>query len=333
MKVMVTGATGCLGSCIVNGLTSAEHHVKALVRKSSDRTPIHPSPFVEFVEGDLADSKALNWVAEKCEAAIHCAASLHFVARHPEEMKAYYDINVGGTQRVLEACIEAGVEHFIHMGSIASMGDFYNIERDETFPCTPESEYGKSKLKSEGLALSYHSKGIQVTVLRPGVIYGAWDRGTVLKMIRYIHSGRFRFIGNGRNYKSLVSRGNVSTAALKLILNPAAYGELFIIVDQEKLTVQEIAFTIAQKLEVKLSAFHIPLWAGYAVGAACDTFGKILPVSLPITFQNVRNLTHSATYSSNKLKEKIGFVPTRRFCDSIDEEIDWYLNVYLKEHG
>lgn len=333
MKVFVTGATGCLGSRITNDILSQGHKVKALIRKTSDKSLLQASSDIEFVEGDIMDEMSLETTPDGCDAAVHCAAGLHFVPRTQEDIERYDNVNVGGTKRVLETCIKAGVKHFVHMGSIASMGDFYNIERDETFPCTPESYYGRSKLKSEEMALSYHGKGTEVTVLRPGVIYGAADRGTILKMIRYIHNGKFHFIGNGKNYKSIVSVGNVSAATIKVLLNPAAYGETFIVVDKEKLTIREIANTMADKLGVKVSPIRIPLTVGYALGFTCDILGKFIPVPLPFTLQNVKNFTHSATYSIRKIQEKIGFDPPEKFHDAIDDEINWYLNTFLREHG
>lgn len=331
MMIFLTGATGCLGSRIANDLTEQGHRVRALVRASSDRTAIKESKSIEFIIGDITDTASMERAAHKCEVTVHCAASLHFIPRTDADIKRYKETNVDATALVIEASIKAGVKQFVHMSSIAAMGDFYNVERDETAPCTPESLYGKSKLASEELALSYQGKGIDITVLRPGVIYGAWDRGTILKMIRYIDTGKFRFIGKGLNYKSIVSVGNVSAAAIALMMNPAAYGETFIVVDKEKLTIREIAKTMADRLGKTLPKRAIPLCAGYAIGFISDMVRKIVPLPLPLTTQNVRNFTSNATYNIKKIEEKIGFVPLEKFSTAINEEIDWYKNVYLKE--
>jgi nucleoside-diphosphate-sugar epimerase len=331
MKVFLTGATGCLGSRIANDLAREGHFVRALVRKTSDRTAVVQSDNIEFVIGDLTDAASMIEAARECDVAIHSAASLHFIPRTEEDIRRYKETNINGTGQVIEACIKAGVAHFIHMGSIASMGDFYNRERDEEAPCTPESLYGVSKLASEELALAYQTQGINITVLRPGVIYGAWDRGTILKMIKYIDSGKFRFIGDGSNFTSLVSVGNVSAATIAVMQKSAAYGEVFLIVDKEKYTMREIAETIAEKLGRKLPLINIPTWLGYLIGGSCDAVRKIVPIGLPFTLQNVKNFTHSSTYSIKKLQDKIGFTPRENFHSAIDEEIDWYKKTYLKK--
>lgn len=331
MKVFLTGATGCLGSRIANDLVKNGHLVRALVRKTSDRTPIKASANIEFIEGSLSDTASMEQAAQGADVTIHSAASLHFIPRTDEDIRRYRETNVTATGTVIDASIKAGVKQFIHMSSIAAMGDFYNIERDETAPCTPESLYGKSKLASEELALAYKDKGIDITVLRPGVIYGAWDRGTMLKMIRYIDSGKFRFIGKGENFKSLVSVGNVSAAAIAVMGNPAAYNEVFLIVDKEKYTMREIAETIAKKLGKKLPSINIPTWLGYLIGGSCDAVRKVIPLPLPFTLQNVKNFTHSSTYSIKKIHDKIGFSPPQNFHEAIDEEIEWYRGVHLKE--
>jgi nucleoside-diphosphate-sugar epimerase len=333
MKVMLTGATGCLGSRIANDLVKAGHSVRALVRSSSDRAAITPSNNIEFIIGDLTDSASMELAATGCEVTINSAASLHFIPRTDEDIRRYKEVNVDATARVIEASIKAGVKQVIHMSSIAAMGDFYNIEREETAPCTPESLYGKSKLASEELALTYRGKEIDITVIRPGVIYGAWDRGTILKMVRYIDSGKFRFIGDGGNFKSLVSVGNVSAATLAVMGNKAAYGEVFLVVDKEKYTMKDIAATIAKKLDRKLPLINIPVWLGYLIGASCDAIRKAVPFPAPFTLQNVKNFTHSSTYSINKIQELIAFTPPENFYTAIDEEILWYKDIYKKEES
>lgn len=332
-KILVTGASGCLGSRIANDLINQGHEVVILVRKTSDLRPLHKSENLKFAIGDLLDLEFLKKAVSDCAVVIHCAADLHFIPRSQEEFSRSQTVNVVGTKNIIQACLESGVKQFIHMSSIAAMGDFYNLERDETFPCTPESFYGQNKLDSEKIVNSYQNRGINITILRPGVIYGAWDRGTILKMIKYIHTGKFRFIGDNLNHKSLVSVGNVSAAAMAVMENPAAYGETFIIVDQEKLTMKTIAEIIARKLKVKLPRFRIPLWFGYFTGWSCDLLAKITRVSWPLSLQNVKNFTHSATYSSKKLHEKINFFWPENFQNSIDQEIDWYLNVYLNDRN
>ncbi|MBN1420479.1 MAG: NAD-dependent epimerase/dehydratase family protein [Planctomycetes bacterium] len=324
-RLFVTGASGCLGARLCRWFLRRGWDVTGLIRETSDTS------LVEGLEG-LALARADLFETEKYAAhlgpdtiAVHSAAALHLDMNKRENVDRLFRVNVEGTRAVIETCRRRGVRRFIHVSSIAAMGDFHGGERDETASCSPESPYGRSKRAGEEAAIAAHGPGFSVTVLRPGVIYGPGDRGTVLKMIRYIHRGTFRFIGTGRNEKTLVAVDNVCAAVQAVIEAEGAAGQIYIVVDREKRSLREIAGSIAAGLGVHLNRVRVPLPVGLAIGFAGDAVTRATGIPVPIGWQNVRNLTASATYSVAKLERETGYRQPVAFPEGIGEEIEWYL--------
>src|SRR5262245_59338062 len=115
MRVLLTGATGFLGSHVVRQLVEAGHSVRAVVR----RDPVEPLPAVEYLRGDVLDPASLKAAAGGCEAAIHAAAELSF---RPRDFARQREVNVQGTRNVLEAARAGGVRRFVHTSSVSAIG-------------------------------------------------------------------------------------------------------------------------------------------------------------------------------------------------------------------
>lgn len=323
IKIAVTGATGFIATHLVNKLVADGQHVRALARQTSNLGGLVKAPGLEICRGDIMDPPSLLQLAEGMDVLIHCAAALHFVPKDKNDIRYYYDVNIGGTENTIKAAVQCGVKQFIHISSTAAMGDYYNAERDETAVCAPESDYGKSKLGAEQAVNEYQGK-LPITIIRPGVVYGPGDRGTVLKMIRYIDKGIFRHIGDGLNRKTLVAVENVVESVRMCVLNEKAYGETFLIVDQESRTMREIVDVMAGALGKKVGVLYVPKPVGILIALFSEVLRRVSPINLPFTLSNMKNFTASATFSVNKIKQRIGYRQTMSFEDGIRAEVEWY---------
>lgn len=171
MKLAVTGATGFIGSHLIERLASTEHSCRALTRRS-----MRPRPDVTWVDGALDRPDTLATLVEGADAVIHIAGLLH--GRTAAQFDA---VNVAGTAAIVDASRGAGVRRFVHLSSLAARH--------------PEvSRYGASKAKSEDVV---GPSGLDYAIVRPPAVYGPGDRET-LDLFRMARLGLVFLPSEGR---------------------------------------------------------------------------------------------------------------------------------------
>jgi dihydroflavonol-4-reductase len=178
MKVLVTGATGFLGSWITRALLARGHRVRVLVRAHG--APPRPDGLagleVEKVEGDVLDRAALSAATRGVGGVVHAAG---LISTRPRDRRRLYEVNVGGTRNVLEVAGERGVR-VVHTSSVATVGFTADPQsRDESFRAEAadllDYAYADSKRMAEELALELADGGVQVVTLLPGLLLGPGD--------------------------------------------------------------------------------------------------------------------------------------------------------------
>src|SRR6266540_3318633 len=174
MKVLVTGATGLLGSAIARELVARGHEVRALVRPGSDLAPL-AGLAVEVARGDVLDAASLSAALAGRDAVVH-AAGLARIGGDPEATRA---VNVRGTELVLGAALEAGVARAVHTSSTSVMGGTRAPALlDEATPGNAASlgiGYFATKLAAEHAALALAARGLALVVVRPSFVLGPGD--------------------------------------------------------------------------------------------------------------------------------------------------------------
>ena len=143
MRVALTGATGYTGGCLLARLRADGHQVAALARANA-RLPMGNG--VRWVEGDLRDTDALRRLVDGVDAVVHVAA-VYRTAGHPDSY--YRDVNVGGTERLLDAAARAGVRRFVHTSTVGVHGDVKEPPADETAPIAPGDIYQQTKAEAK----------------------------------------------------------------------------------------------------------------------------------------------------------------------------------------
>ncbi|MFH1391278.1 MAG: NAD-dependent epimerase/dehydratase family protein [Candidatus Diapherotrites archaeon] len=275
MKIAVTGSNGLVGKALVKKLKAKHFDVIECNRQNCDVTK------TEQVKKSL---KGANIV-------VHCAAKLD------EHAADLFDVNVKGTENVLEAASENGVKQFIFLSSVAVFGKTHGLKNEETEP-NPETRYERSKWEAEQKVLSYQEI-FPVTIFRPAIIIGKghyWDK--IIKIIRK----DFPLIGDGSNHWQLVSLENVVNAILFSINNENCFEETFMLCDDEAMTLKELAEFIRKESGMKKPLKKVPLFLGKII-AFINGYLKIVPL---LDLDYLKRMVRDRYYSNKKIKS-LGF--------------------------
>jgi dihydroflavonol-4-reductase len=217
MKVLVTGATGFLGSTLVPLLSEAGHEVRALVRSGASVGG------AEALKGDLRDPESLRRALEGVEGLIHLAG---LVSRDPDDARRMYELHVDGTRNLLTAAAHAGLRRIVLASSSGTIGvsrirrvateeDDYPIETVGRWP------YYLSKIYEEKVALEFARRGLPIVILNPSLLLGPGDvrMSSTQDIFRFL-MGRIPVMPRGgisfvdvrdaaRAFVAALSRGNV----------------------------------------------------------------------------------------------------------------------------
>ena len=193
MKAFVTGGTGFIGSRVVSRLRDRGDEVVALVRNPEKATGL-AALGCELVEGDLSSVQAIRDGVRGCDAVFHIAA-VYKVGIPASECDAMRDCNVGGTERVLDAAVDAGVGRIVYVSTVAVFGNTRGQVVDETYSRNGEdflSCYDETKWQSHQVALDRIGKGAPVVIVQPGGVYGPGDHSELGNMIDQAATGKLK---------------------------------------------------------------------------------------------------------------------------------------------
>ncbi len=272
--VVVTGAAGWLGQNLVRALAGPRARVRCLVHDADDAPLLENiAPTVETVVGDVRDPAAVDRLFETVSAAtvFHAAGVIH-----PQRaVRELFDVNVGGTQLVLDRARRAGTSRFVHVSSNSPFGA--NPTPTERFteesPYNPYLGYGQSKFEAEQLVQRSSERGDLATVIvRPPWFYGPFQPVRQTRFFAAVRRGRFPLPGAGLNRRSLVYTGNLVHGMLRAEVAAGAAGQAYWIADAEPCELQAVIETVraalrAEGLIVSDRQPHLPAAAGVAAAA------------------------------------------------------------------
>lgn len=319
-RVLVTGATGFIGSHLVDELLWKGYQVAALVRESSDLRWLRGKE-VEFIYGDLLGETRLPSL--KGIAHIFHLGGATRALRHRD----FYRTNHEGTERLLEAARHIQrLKRFVYLSSQAAAGPS-PAERGQTEvdAVCPVSPYGESKLHGEKAVLSCRDK-FHVTILRPCAIYGPRD-AYMFEIFKRISRGYIPLMGREPMFLSFCYVEDLVQALMLSIQRDHPSGDAFFISDGERYSWDFFADVVSSQLKVKLRKIHIPIWAAWFYAALADSWG--LARKRPALFH--RSKCAEASQSNwvcdiTKAKKKIGFRPRFRLEAGVKVTLAWYKN-------
>jgi nucleoside-diphosphate-sugar epimerase len=261
--VLVTGATGFVGSHLVKDARSRGLHTIALTRR--------PTPALgeqRVVTGWSVP--ALTQALEGVDTVIHGAAVVY---RPGERDHVYTRFNIEETRNLIEACKALGVRRIVYLSTVKVYGEASFVPMDEQTRVAPQGVFASTKLAAERLlAQAEREGGPELVILRLCPVFGVGDKGSVRTMIRAIARRRFAVPGDGLTRKSLVHVSVVTAAAVAAVESPSK--GIFVIADPVVPTVRQLSEMIARALG-RRGPPHVPtaaLWMsalGVEVAARC----------------------------------------------------------------
>lgn len=226
--VLITGATGFVGSHLAERLVAEGARVRVLVR-DPQKLRLAWRDRVEVAQGDLLQSACFTAATTGCEVVFHVAGWLG----QPNRRETAYAINVTATRQLAEAARAAGVKRLVSTSSIAVYGPVKDGVVDERFPHWPGYLYSETKSLGEQAAFATQTDRFEVTVLRPAEVYGPRGGSWTTTPVNLAQRGLPSLIGGGHGLAHPVYVENLVDAYLLAAQRAEALGEAFTICDTD----------------------------------------------------------------------------------------------------
>lgn len=320
---IVTGASGLLGMHIMLALAERGEKVTAIVRPSADMSIVNQvfafykrSEFlnqISFVNGDVLDTDGLLSIFEKDALVYHCAA---IVSYHSKDRALMYRTNVEGTANVVNVGIEKEVKRIIHISSIAALKRTFDgevTEHGDWENNALNTHYGITKHLSEMEVWRGIQEGVDAVILNPGLIIGPADFNRSSSSIFSKLSEGFDFYPPGGT--GFIGVKDAALAALAIASNGKT-GERYIAVS-DNWSMRELFQKIAREIDAKVPSKEAKPWMLQAARIAEWLKEIFVGKKALVTRETVKNASIRFVYSSDKLKNQIGFS-----FHSLDSAID-----------
>ncbi len=317
MIFLVTGATGFIGSRLIEKLLTQGHRVYALVRNPARLSWLKQSQNLALLKGDLF---TLPDLPAGCQAVFHLAGLTK--ALRPVD---YYTVNQGGTASLLEKLEKKGLTpRFIHLSSLAAgrpSPDGTPVREDEP-PC-PASPYGHSKLLAEEEVLKRKDK-MPVVILRAAAIYGPGDRD-FLQFFRTVKKG-WLLTFTRELVMSLCFVDDLVRALELCAAAPIKSGEIYNVADPVPRTWEEIGLEAARIFGRKVRPVRFPLWLVKGASGVSEVFSRISGRPTALNLSKCRDMEKLFWVAdTSKIKRDLGFETAWVFPQAMKVTLNWYL--------
>ncbi|MGC1184429.1 MAG: NAD-dependent epimerase/dehydratase family protein [Candidatus Dormiibacterota bacterium] len=304
--VLLTGASGFVGSAVLQQLLITGYRVHALERRPGS---IPAAEGVSVYAGDVTDPASLLRAAQGCQFAIHCAADYRLSLR-PGEVSQMISVNVGGTANVLQAAAAAGIRRLVHCSTVGTLAFERSgkvcVEADtSSSPALLAGPYKRSKWAAERLALEHTHSGLGVVVVQPSTPVGKGDRRptptgqTISDFLR----GRIpAVVDTGLNLVSVdaVARGHV------LALERGLPGRSYILGDQN-LTLRQLLARVAHLAGTDPPRWRVPLSLAFATALTSEGVARFVGRAPAISLTSVRMAAHPMYVDSQRAQSELGW--------------------------
>lgn len=299
-RVLVTGATGFIGSRLVERLLHEEGAIVTGTGRALHKIAPLEAAGARLVSADLLDTEAMRQAVIGQEIILHVGAWLR---AHGDEAQAYAT-NVTATETLLQLAAQAGVRRFIFVSSMNAYGPSPHkiIDEDKPLNTTLRDIYGKTKAIADLRVRQMGPElGIEVVVVRPGMVYGPQAYSWTVEMVKVLRKGLPVIFGDGSGLAAPVYVENLIDGMLLTAVHPAAANQAFNFCDPP---VDWHTFFGYYATMCGHSPRRIPLWAAHLLAWTSETFRGL---NLPLTRERLQFYTMQAAYPTTKAEQLLGY--------------------------
>jgi len=330
MKVLVTGASGFIGSHLTQRLVKEGHSVRVLVREEDqsklpknrkDSLDLLHNLKLEIVKGDFLDKESLEKALEGIEVVFHLGAIARPMAIAD---KLYFDVNEKGTRNLFESIDKKKIKKIVMMSSVSAVGTARNdLALDEKSERLPVDVYGRSKLAQEKVAEEFIEKDkLPIVMLRPPMVFGPRD----VEMLRLFKAVDKRFFPLSSENKCLefLYVGNLVEACF-LAWKKGKVGEKYHITNGEHYSINDVINSISRAQNEKVFQIKLPRFVFVSMGYLVEVISKLINAHPPFQHNTIDWMTGKLWYSNPaKAMKELEYKPIVSLDDGTRNTFEYY---------
>jgi len=320
VKILLTGASGFIGSALAEELARNGHAVRVL-----DLQPPPPDlecP-VEFVQGDVTDAATCARAVKGCQALCHLAARVGDWG--PAE--AYFHVNVLGTETLLAAARRAELQRFVLVSSLAVHHYGGHLQGNEQAPRDGHiNAYSRSKIAAED-ALRLQAGRVEWVIARPGVFpFGPRDRTAFYELARAMERRQLGTVNQGQALLTTAYVDNLAHGLRLTLEHPAAADQVFVLGDDEAISWADLLALFARELQVAPPRLNLPELLAYPLASGMEAAWRMVGAERapPLTRYRILLSARDCQFSSAKAKELLGYRPGVDLQEAVRRTVAWY---------
>lgn len=321
MKVLLTGASGFIGSFLAETLLKYNYHVRCLLRRSSKLIWLNDLD-IECTFGKLDDLETIQRSLQDVDFVFHAAGITKAISEEDFQLG-----NVQLTQKLCEAILKGGfkLKRLVHISSQAAAGPSPTIQpiNEETAP-NPINLYGKSKLAAEKYVQQFKQE-IPSTIIRPPAVYGPRDKDT-LQYYKLLKRGIIPNIGGRDKYLSLIYVKDLVAGIIQAAESPKTINQIYFLAMEQPYSWDEFAHIALGLMRKKALKVSIPEIMAQGISRITERIARTIKLNPALNYDRYLQMKPDFWIcSAQKAKRDFGFQCTTLLEDGIHETVQWYV--------
>jgi len=323
MKVLVTGATGCIGRNLVAHLLKSNYTVTATGRNPEIGKSLQAAGAI-FYPAELSDGPKLIQLAQGQKLVFHCAALSSPWGRYRD----FYAANVLGTQNIVAACLEQNVERLVYLSSPSLYFDYttrLNIKETDDFAKQPANAYVLTKRLAEQAVDEAASNGLNVITLRPRAVFGPYDTTIVPRLLKLALGGKLPLPRKGQILMDVTYVENVVQALMLCITAPLELkGKKYNLTNGEPILLIDLLTQLFEQLALSFRTVNLPYKLLDKLAWCLEKVAQVTGQEPRFTRYSLGVLAHAQTFDIRAARQELSYEPHYSIAEGISRSLAWY---------
>jgi nucleoside-diphosphate-sugar epimerase len=304
MNIFITGASGFIGQAVVKKLLTGGHSIRALLLPQE---PESLAAATTIVRGDVTRPETFAGVMKGSDTIIHLAGAVGF-----QTWMNCLAINREGTSNVVREAVSSNVRRFVHMSSVSVYGRTPGVPIREDFPMKRIGDpYGDTKIDAETILRETASQGnLDLTVIRPTVVYGPGDNKFLPTLLQNLRGGKFRIIGDGEQTVDLIHVDDLAAFVLRVVEEPRTIGRTYNMTNRGNPSWNDMVKMLCAELAIPAPRQHISYRTAYRVAGILEALSAVTGKPARLNRYSVRVVGRPYHYLIEAAERDLGFRPS-----------------------